>query len=368
MSSDAARQSSTIFDGQRLDVARRARKMSRRELADEVRVSPSAVSQWEKGKARPRPELVDALATALDFPVPYFATTGRDLKNLDSECSFFRSLRQSTQRDRDAAMAHATLIAELVLVIERHAALPPATIPLIPADESTSLEDIDSIADQVRDEWGLDENPIDDVIRTIEIHGCVTARLSLADTVDAFSWPGNGRPIVILGVEKENRIRSRFDAAHELGHLVMHRDSPRPADPRLERQAHRFANAFLLPASRLEDEWPKGGRVDWRALLELKRTWNISLQALLYRARQTALISETTYASATRYLKHAGWKITEPGDEGPPERPRLLDHAVRVLDDAGFDLDDLAAEARLPRDLVEIYVDPGVPRRIAVEL
>jgi Zn-dependent peptidase ImmA (M78 family) len=172
---------------------------------------------------------------------------------------------------------------------------------------------------------------------------------------------------VILGTDKANRIRSRFDAAHELGHLVLHREHPKPGDPKLERQAHRFANAFLLPGERLMEEWPEG-RVDWRELMALKRRWQMSLAALLYRARQDRLVSETAYESATKYLSRAGWRKIEPGDLGPPERPRLLRRAVDALVDAGMSVTKLAEEARLPDALVRDYLRPRVPGRVPVEL
>jgi hypothetical protein len=43
------------------------------------------------------------------------------------------------------------------------------------------------------------------------------------------------------------RPRGRFDAAHELGHLVMHgHERPLPG-PEAEREANQFASAFLMP-------------------------------------------------------------------------------------------------------------------------
>ena len=235
-----------MFDSQRLRVARHAEKLSGKDLAERVGVSSTAISQWESGDTRPRPETVVRLSEALGFSPEYFVTSGRHVDNLSSDCSFFRSLKNSRQRDRDAAAAHAALIAELVVVLERYVRLPLVDLPSYPPDPQASLDEVDHIAQAVRDAWGLELEPVPDVLRQVEIHGPVAVRLGLADSVDAFSWPALGRPIVILGVEKQNRIRSRFDAAHELGHLIMHRGQAKAADPALEKQAHRFANAFLV--------------------------------------------------------------------------------------------------------------------------
>jgi Zn-dependent peptidase ImmA (M78 family) len=61
------------------------------------------------------------------------------------------------------------------------------------------------------------------VVELLEDHGIVVIRLPLqiAD-VDAFSLPFPDHPVVVLGADKDDRARSRFDGAHELGHLVMH--------------------------------------------------------------------------------------------------------------------------------------------------
>lgn len=354
---------SRMFDAQRLRVARHAEKLSGRELAHRVGVSATAISQWEAGDTRPRPETVERLSDALGYPPDYFVTSGRHVENLSSDCSFFRSLRSSRQRDRDAAAAHAALIAEVVVVLERYVRLPPVDLPSHPIGPQASLDEIDQVAQEVRDAWGLGREPIPDVLRQIETHGPVAARLGLADNVDAFSWPALGRPIVILGVEKQNRIRSRFDAAHELGHLIMHRGQARAADPALEKQAHRFASAFLVPGASLREEWPTG-RIDWRALMAIKQRWQISLAALLYRARQDSVITESTFNSAMRYVSRAGWRTTEPGDEGLPERPRLLAAAVTALAQTGKTVNDIADEARLPARLVEQYLEPAVPERM----
>ncbi len=364
MSFTDARGAASIFDPQRLRVARQLRTLSRSALAKEIGVSPAAVGQWEAGDIRPRAQTLLDLSRALNFPIAYFATSGKAISNLDTDCTFFRSLRKSRQIDREAAMAHAALIAEFVTVIEQHALLPPLSIPQYPIESDASNESIDAVAAHVRSDWKLNDEPIEHMVRELERHGAVTARLELANEVDAFSWPGIERPIIILGSDKDDKARARFDAAHELGHMVMHRNHPRPGDRDLERQAHRFASTFLLPADELEAEWP-GGRLDWRELMGLKRRWQMSLAALLYRAREDSLLSKTAYESAIKYMSRAGWRRTEPGDLGPPERPRLLRRAARALQENGISLEDLADEARIPVSIIRKYLHvPGARSRV----
>jgi Zn-dependent peptidase ImmA (M78 family)/transcriptional regulator with XRE-family HTH domain len=363
-----ARSVASIFDPQRLRIARQLRKITRTRLAQELDVSAAAVGQWEAGATRPKPQTLVQIARTLRFPIEYFAASGRPLPDFDTESSFFRSLRKSSQIDREAAMAHAALLADLTEVIEQRARLPVLDIPEHLADESCSGPQIDEIARRVRASWDLKDEPIGDMVRLLEVHGAIVVRLELADQgIDAFSWLGPDRPFVILDTGKGNRARSRFDAAHELGHLVMHRERAKAADRDLEKQAHRFASAFLLPARQLEAEWPTG-RLNWRELLKLKQRWQVSLAALLYRARDIELISPATYESAVKYMSRAGWRKLEPGDLGPPERPRLLRRAVQALEANDISMDSLADLAHIPVQEVRTYLTvPGSSARVSVE-
>ncbi len=58
----------------------------------------------------------------------------------------------------------------------------------------------------------------------------------------------------MLGADKNDRARSRFDLAHELGHLV--RGGQIWGAKEVERQAHAFAAAFLMPAEDIRDDLP----------------------------------------------------------------------------------------------------------------
>lgn len=104
---------------------------------------------------------------------------------------------------------------------------------------------------------------------------------------------------MLLSPAKEDRARSRLDAAHELGHVVLH---PEPEDGSkiMEKQAQAFASEFLMPRDQTVDQLPS--RIDWPTFHELKRHWGASLRALVYRAHGLGKLSDASYRRANQQL------------------------------------------------------------------
>jgi Zn-dependent peptidase ImmA (M78 family) len=166
------------------------------------------------------------------------------------------------------------------------------------------------------------DGPVEDVVSLLENHGVVVIRLPLGSAdVDAFSLPFADHPVVVLGSDKDDRARSRFDCAHELAHLVMHGELIWGVKE-VEDQAHQFAAAFLMPAEQIRGELPT--TVDWQRLFSLKQRWQTSLAALLMRAKRLGRMSEGTYLTAVKAASARGWRRREPVPLGPPEQPTLL--------------------------------------------
>jgi Zn-dependent peptidase ImmA (M78 family)/DNA-binding XRE family transcriptional regulator len=347
-----AQTAAALFDPQRLRLARQLSGLRRLELAELVGVSAAAISQFENGVTRPRPATLAELALRLNLPVAFFQSNGRPPISLSTDQTFFRSLRRTTQRDRERAAAHAALLAEVTQLVEERVVLPESDVPTdLGMSPNAPLEEVEHVAEVVRARWDLGEEPIANTVRLLERHGVMVARLPLlTKDVDAFSWALEPRPIVVLGSDKGVRERSRIDAAHELGHLVLHHADPEPGNALLERQAQAFAAALLVPASALREEWPREPRIDWHRLLQLKARWGMSFAALLYRARDLRLISPKAYETAMKYMSRRGWRVREPGPPSRPEEPRLLREAFRLLDESGVDLSALLERHRLPHE------------------
>ncbi len=338
-----------IFDKDRLRLARQLRGLRKGDLARLIEVTPTAVGQYEAGTARPGAATLARLSFKLGFPVEFFAS-GDPVGSLEPSNTFFRSLRRTSQAEREQAVAHAVLATLVVEEVERRVALPRLDLPEdLHVDMHEDQARAEFVAHHMRERWQLGEGPIGNVVHTIERHGIIVIPfdpMGATGDVDAFSRREMGRPIVVLSGHKRVRERSRFDAAHELGHLVMHPDAE-PASQPLERQAHRFASAFLLPRESIIDQLPSD-RVDWSRLTSLKRTWGVSLAALLYRARQLEVLSAAAYENAMKYMSRRGWRKKEPGDSGAPEEPAMLNQAFDLLEQHGTSREELARLLSIP--------------------
>src|SRR5206468_5966177 len=140
----------------------------------------------------------------------------------------------------------------LAVVVANHVALAERDVPGIPCDPFGEAGhrriQAEQAAASVRRLWRLPAGPMGDVVGTIEGHGVVCIRLHFdEERVDAFSVAFSDHPIAVLAADKDKWDRSRFDAAHELGHIVMHAESA--GVPEAERQANEFAAAWLMPDS-----------------------------------------------------------------------------------------------------------------------
>ena len=330
------------FEPERLRLARELKEWSQADLAARLDVTPAAVSQFETGATRPGTDTLDRMTSALGVPAQFFS-----LPVTETHDGWFRSLRRTsvTHRRRARALAY---IAHDLAVTARAPGLPPVRLPRIPitglAAPDSELEDA---ARQVRHAFGMPKGPVPNVAETLEKHGILVIRLPL-DTadVDAFSLPFDDRPVVVLGTDKNDRARSRFDGAHELGHLVVHGDQIWGVKE-VEHQAHAFAAAFLMPADDIRDELPD--RADWATLFELKQKWQVSLAALLMRARTLGRMSPNNYLTAVKAASARGWRRMEPVPLGRPEQPTCLKHLLATP--AGHQALEL-----LPHDVVNALV------------
>lgn len=356
-------QARVLFRGDRLSEARLARGLKKVDVAKAIGITPAAVGQYERGDIRPSADVLTQLGEVLEFPAGFFVT-GPSAIDLSEDRIHFRSLRSTSSRVRGKQIARLALLEEVVGHLERKVIFPPIGIeqyPLVTPDRAK----VEAVAGAVRQAWGIGDGPITNIVMLIEGVGCVVTR-SQADAqgIDAYSRWSGGRPIVVLTNDKQDAARSNFDAAHELGHLVMHPDAE-PGSRIVEHQAQAFASAFLMPARSIRSELPP--RFDIGAYVELKRRWRVSIQALLYRARTLEVISEPAYRRAMSRISLWGWRTGEPHSLGTADEPTLLRSAIELL--ANSDEADLGflRDAGIPEDILATLLPLTRPSHALVQ-
>ncbi|MDG4755734.1 XRE family transcriptional regulator [Micromonospora sp. WMMD718] len=341
------------FQPHALTLARRWRRIRKKELAHQVGVTATAVSQYELGQSRPSPATLARLALALAVPVQFFAagipapaTAGHP---------HFRSLRTTTQAERDQALAFGEIAWRVVDVIEQHLELPSLDLPSIDLPEDASNRDIEAAAVAARHAFGLGDGPVPHMVRLLEAAGVVVLTLpDVSERVDAFShWYGT-RPYVFISPHKNDKARSRMDAAHELAHLLLHHDAE-PGSQILEREASAFGSHFLAPTIQLREELPT--RLDFDQLQQVKRRWGLSLKALVYRGHAMGVYGDYTYRRAMNML--AEWGYPEPADLGAREQPSLLGKAAELLAEHRHTVASIAQQAGMSVDLLSVVVAAG---------
>lgn len=310
--------STQAFEQSRLRLARELAGLSQSQLARAIGVTPAAISQFESSAARPSAETVMLLSQNLDVPVAFF---GEPVS--ESHEGFFRSLRRTSVIDRRRARAIALVAHDLAAAASSTGYFCDLDLPVLSVSGlDASRDEVERAAAHIRSLWGLPSGPAPNIVELLEDHGVAVIRLPLGNTdVDAFSLPFPDHPVVVLGADKNDRARSRFDGAHELAHLALH-GLQIWGVKEVETQAHQFAAAFLMPADDIRDQLPT--TVDWPELFELKRHWRVSLAALLMRARTLGRMSESTYLTAIKAASARGWRRVEPVPLGAPERPKNL--------------------------------------------
>lgn len=349
------------FVGARLREARAARSVTAVALSELIGVTPASITQYENGETTPRPDTFESIARALNLPTHFFLRTQA---HQETGSVFYRSMSAATKTARLRAESRLRWFQEIVAALKERLAFPPANIPEpdVPADPAVlTPEQIEEAATYCRRAWGLGDYPIANVVALLETNGVVVVREHLAaDALDALSvWSSfDGCPYMVLGADKNSAVRSRYDASHELGHLVLHRHVP-PTRlrnsvefKRLEEQAHRFAGAFLLPPQTFANEVYLLGLDAFRAL---KPRWKASVGAMIKRLSNLGAIPEGQEQRLWMNYARRGWNRWEPlDDELPVEEPQLLKLA----------LEQVAKDVDLPSLAIEFPVHPEEAERM----
>lgn len=343
---------SVNFNPERLTLLRERAGMTKEALAQKCGVTRRTVTDWESGHVATPP--VEMLANLFDVEAQFLGR--EDAPDLDQANVSFRALSSVGARKAKQVIAAARLSLELSHWLDDRYETPPVDLPTLDdllsplGPEDYSPERASKMLRQI---WGLSDRPIKNMLWLLERQGIRVFSLPSEDRdVDAFSFWHGGRPYVFLNVDKSAE-RLRFDLAHELGHLILHKGVSTARERHYEMQANQFASAFLMPtAGLLAQLSTASSQIRLQDVYVMKRSWKVSAVAMVRRLFDLGAILDWHYRNWMVDLSSKGYRRGEP-DGVHPEQSRLITSVLARAREDGIGLGQMSRDSGVPLHAIQ---------------
>jgi Zn-dependent peptidase ImmA (M78 family)/DNA-binding XRE family transcriptional regulator len=321
-----------IHFAERLKSARLMRGYSLQDLADKLGniISKQALGKYEQGQMKPNSELLISICNVLDFRPDYFSREPKvNLQDIE-----FRKLQKLSARDNQKIVQQTIdfleryLELEDILGIENKFSNTLAKLPV------KSNSDVENLVKELRKYWQLGSDPLFNIIELMEDHGIKVKEVDAPPDFSGMStWVNHSVPVMVINSNLDDFLdRKRFTALHELAHLMMPQIKEEPLKIR-ETYCNYFAAAMLMPADLFRKELgPKRNKILFNELAAIKKQYGISYQAIIYRARDLGIISDSYHRQFMFMMNTMNMRINEPvkytGYEKSNRFTQLLHRAV----------------------------------------
>lgn len=316
-------------------LARRAKSLSQTELADRLGIAQPHLSRFEAGLASTIPTSITSVAEALAVP-PALLTRFETVHDPSKATNHYRKKASVTKGSLDTAHARINLarirIARLLEEVDLESPCHVPKLRVLPERQTP-----EQIASAVRRDWQMPVGPAAHLVASIERAGCLVVPLDFGcDEIDAVHHHCPGLPPLFFFNASKSADRIRFSLAHEIGHLVMHDLSTEA----MEEEANQFAAELLMPANEAFEDLSTS--LSMRNLAHLKQRWRVSMQAIIYRAKEIGAITEARATNLFIELSRAGWRTKEPFPIAPESPTLLRSICDAFMNEGGYSLEDLA--------------------------
>lgn len=301
----------------RLKKARISRGYSLADLAEQIGVTKQYISQCELGITSAS-SIIYKLCDVLNYPIAFFCKTVKSVET--SSATYFRSRKSTPKKLKEAANEKVDLFSEIKDFFGEYVNYPEINLPDdIQLQDEYTLENLETIAKQVREYWKLGMGPIDDIVSVLQENGIIISRIKVGNNkIDAFSKWVNGTPYVFLSIDKGSAVRSRFDIAHELCHILLHQHitkedmENKEKMNQIEKEADAFAGAFLLPTETFAREVFSSSLDN---LISLKERWKVSVSCMIKRCYDLNIFSENQVTYLKKQMTYKNYWRKEPLDD-----------------------------------------------------
>jgi Zn-dependent peptidase ImmA (M78 family)/transcriptional regulator with XRE-family HTH domain len=281
----------------RLKELREKYNFSLQELGDKIGVAKQSVHKFENGQVNPSSDTVLKLSELFNVPYSFFYENPEafafDFKNIKFRDGHKIPNREGLEMEvKQEVLGYISRFMQLesLLQIERVFENPLADLKI--EDE----KDIEKAAKVLRKKWKLGNDPIADVVTTLEGKGIFVVEIKHVEDFAGLSGTiNNDIPLIILNENSLTPERKRFTTLHELGHIVLE-FAREFTNEKVEFFCNYFAGAVLIVDEALFSELGKNrSLISLAELRRIKEMYGISIQAIIVRTRTTGFINYSTY-------------------------------------------------------------------------
>lgn len=354
-----------VFNGTRLKEARIYNKLTITKLAEKLNVTKQMISKYENGKSEPNFEKSLLLQSILGYPREFFYSD--EVYSFENEGVFFRSRLTATQKSKQPAsiaLKYSVIIRDF---LDQYIDFPQ----LQDREIFDGVDNPEQISLSIRESLGLGVGPIYDIVEVAELMGLTVVNMDYQEEkVDAFSSmntvDGNSYYIIATG-NSGSFYRQQFSIAHEIGHWALHQNlNPQELDKdeyrTIEDEANKFASVFLMPSDSFGAELQNQIVDEIETYYALKRKWNVSMAAMIMRAKDLKLISVDQEMKLFKQMHYRKWRNPEPFDlETKVTLPVAFKQSLELLID-----ENILQGHEIPSKIAEQYRLYLTPKMLAM--
>lgn len=300
------------------------KSMTKRELAEQLNITPMAISNYESGKRKPDMEILKQMANVLGVRVSDFLAVrnenlifrhGEFRKNSNLSVTQQEYIRESVEEYFNRFMTIVEILGGDVL-------------PDAPVTNVLELsDDCENNAQLLRKHLNLAvDGPIHNLIEALENKGILIYTCDVEN--DKFSGMNgfiNERPYIVINKNMSPE-RNRSTIVHELAHLMFKWPDDMEGSE-AEKLATAISGAFLFPKNdALRKLGVRRTKIS-KDMLLIAEEYGISMFLLVKRAQLLGIISSNLANNFYVLASSSGWRKNEPS-RIENERPTLFEQLV----------------------------------------
>jgi Zn-dependent peptidase ImmA (M78 family)/DNA-binding XRE family transcriptional regulator len=285
--------------GNRIKNARILKCLSQQNVAEEIGISKQMVSKYEKGEALPTSSKLIKLSKLFGLKIDYFFSSFQiELGEIN-----FRKKSTFSIKKQNSLKEQIKIRLENYLWVEDLLSIDYTFKNTIQDKEIETIEDVEKVVLQLRNEWEIGIDPIHNIIQLLE--DLEIKIIELFDVDEHFdgmaTYVNNKFPVIVVNGNFPVE-RKRFTLLHELGHLLL--NLKECSSKQEENFCNKFASEFLFPKQMVIKEF--GGKRDRITLTELianQKKYGMSIPAIVYRLVDAGILSKQRHTSFYKKIR-----------------------------------------------------------------